>query len=67
MKPTAFTLCMEFNWSPGGEVVAHSGRDCAQVACANVLLCYSPAHYHCNPTKFDQLNPQNIAFIATCT
>ncbi len=24
---------------------------------------FDPAHYHCTPTKFDQLNAQNIAAI----
>ena len=63
VKPTGITLCLEFNWSP----VVKSLRTAAEIArksrAANVGVLFDPAHYHCTPTKFDQLNPQNIAFI----
>jgi 4-hydroxyphenylpyruvate dioxygenase len=29
----------------------------------NVGVVFDPAHYHCTPTKFDQLTPENVATI----
>lgn len=63
IKPTGITLCLEFNWSP----VVKSLRTAADVArktrASNVGVLFDPAHYHCTPTKFDQLNIRNIAMI----
>lgn len=63
VKPTGITLCLEFNWSP----VVKSLRTAADIArksrASNVGVLFDPAHYHCTPTKFDQLNAQNIAMI----
>jgi 4-hydroxyphenylpyruvate dioxygenase len=30
---------------------------------SNVGVLFDPAHYHCTPTKFDQLTPENVATI----
>lgn len=56
-------LCLEFNWSPvvkslrtATEVARRSGR-------ANVGVLFDPAHYHCTPSKFEQLTPENIVLI----
>jgi 4-hydroxyphenylpyruvate dioxygenase len=63
VKSTGVTLCLEFNWSP----VVKSLRTAADIArrtrASNVGVLFDPAHYHCTPTKFDQLNAENIAFI----
>ena len=63
IKPTGITLCLEFNWSP----VVKSLRTAAEIArktrMNNVGVLFDPAHYHCTPTKFDQLNAVNIATI----
>jgi sugar phosphate isomerase/epimerase len=63
IEPTGVTLCLEFNWSP----VVKSLRTAVEVArrsgAKNVGVLFDPAHYHCTPTKFDQLNAENIAFI----
>ena len=63
VKGTGVTLCLEFNWSP----VVKSLRTAAEIArrtrASNVGVLFDPAHYHCTPTKFDQLNAQNIAYI----
>jgi 4-hydroxyphenylpyruvate dioxygenase len=63
VKPTGITLCLEFNWSP----VVKSLRTAADVArktrANNVGVLFDPAHYHCTPTKFDQLDARNIAMI----
>jgi sugar phosphate isomerase/epimerase len=63
IKPTGVTLCLEFNWSP----VVKSLRTAAEIArrtrASNVGVLFDPAHYHCTPTKFDQLTPENIAMI----
>jgi 2-keto-myo-inositol isomerase len=63
IKPTGITLCLEFNWSP----VVKSLRTAADIArktrMSNVGVLFDPAHYHCTPTKFDQLNAVNIGMI----
>ncbi len=63
IKPAGVTLCLEFNWSP----VVKSLRTAADIArktrMSNVGVLFDPAHFHCTPTKFDQLNAQNIAAI----
>lgn len=63
MKGTGVDLCIGFNWSP----VVKSLRTAAEIArrsrAANVGVLFDPAHYHCTPTKFDQLSADNVAFI----
>ena len=60
---TGVSLCIEFNWSP----VVKSLRTAAEVArrsgAANVGVLFDPAHYHCTPSKMEQLTPENIALI----
>jgi sugar phosphate isomerase/epimerase len=57
------TLCIEFNWSP----LVKSLRTAAEIArrsgAGNVGIVFDPAHYHCTPTKFDQLVAENVATI----
>lgn len=60
---TDVRLCLEFNWSPlvkslrtAVEVVQRTGR-------ANVGVLFDPAHYHCTPTKFEQINATSVAHI----
>ena len=61
------TLCIEFNWSP----VVKSLRTAAEIAqranelggVSNVGVLFDPAHYHCTPTKFEELSTENIALI----
>jgi sugar phosphate isomerase/epimerase len=63
IKPYAVNLLIEFNWSP----VVKSLRTAAEIArlsgAANAGVLFDPAHYHCTPTKFDQLNAANVAAI----
>lgn len=63
ISDTGVSLCIEFNWSPvvkslrtAAEVARRSGR-------ANVGVLFDPAHFHCTPSKFEHLTPQNIALI----
>lgn len=57
------SLCLEFNWSP----VVKSLRTAAEIARRSrrerVGVVFDPAHYHCTPTKFDQLSADNVALI----
>ena len=63
MKPLGVNLLIEFNWSP----VVKSLRTAAEIArlsgAVNTGVLFDPAHYHCTPTKFDQLNAANVALI----
>jgi sugar phosphate isomerase/epimerase len=60
---TGVCLCIEFNWSP----LVKSLRTAAAIARRserpNVGVIFDPAHYHCTPTKFDQLTAENVAAI----
>ena len=64
---TNVCLAIEFNWSPvvkslrtAAEI---SRRANAQSGLDNVGILFDPAHYHCTPTKFEQLTPETIALI----
>ncbi len=61
LAPTGVALLLEFNWSP----VVRSLRTAADVAArtgrANVGVLFDTAHYHCTPTKFTELNRENVA------
>lgn len=63
VKPLGVNLLLEFNWSP----VVKSLRTAAEIArlsdASNVGILFDPAHYHCTPTKFDQINTANVALI----
>ncbi len=56
-------IAIEFNWSP----LVKSLRTAAEIARRseepNIGVLFDPAHYHCTPTKPDQLNPENVAVI----
>ena len=58
------TLCLEFNWSP----VVRSLRSATLVSRGsrreNVGVLFDPAHYHCTPTKFEDLTETTVAEIA---
>jgi len=63
MRGLGVNLLLEFNWSPvvkslrtAAEIVRRSGA-------ANAGVLFDPAHYHCTPTKFDQLNAANVATV----
>jgi len=60
---TGVTLCLEFNWSP----IVKSFRTAAEVARRanrpNVGIMFDPAHYHCTPSKLDQLTAANVACV----
>lgn len=63
IEDTGVTLCLEFNWSPlvkslrtAVEIAERSGR-------ANVGVLFDPAHYHCTPSKFEQLHAHSVPFI----
>ncbi len=63
ISDTGITLCLEFNWSP----LVKSLRTAVEVArlCGspNVGVLFDPAHYHCTPSKLEQINEQSVPFI----
>lgn len=63
IAPTGVTILLEFNWSPivksfrtAADIVRRAGRD-------NLGVVFDPCHYHCTPSKFEQLTPENVATI----
>lgn len=63
IKGSGVILCIEFNWSP----IVKSLRAACEIArrsrMGNVGVLFDPAHYHCTPTKFDQITSENVAYI----
>ena len=59
---TGVSLAIEFNWGVvkslplAAEISRRSGA-------SNVGVLFDPAHYHCTPTKFEDLNAANVPFI----
>jgi 4-hydroxyphenylpyruvate dioxygenase len=62
-KGTGVNLCIEFNWSP----LVKSLRTAVEIArrsrAGNVGVLFDPAHYHCTPTKFEQLDADSVSYI----
>jgi 4-hydroxyphenylpyruvate dioxygenase len=63
IKETGISLCIEFYWSP----VVKSLRTAVEIArrsrADNVGVLFDPAHFHCTPTKLDQLNAETVPYI----
>jgi sugar phosphate isomerase/epimerase len=62
IEDTSVNLAIEYNWGPvkslplTAEIARRSGA-------SNVGVLFDPAHYHCTPTKFEDLNAANVPFI----
>jgi len=63
VQDTGVVLCVEFNWSP----VVKSLRTAIEIArrsgMPNVGVLFDTAHYHCTPSKFEQMNAESVPFI----
>jgi sugar phosphate isomerase/epimerase len=60
---TGIIMCIEFNWSPFVKSLRTAAEIARRAERTNVGVVFDPAHYHCTPTKFDQLTPNNVAKI----
>jgi 4-hydroxyphenylpyruvate dioxygenase len=62
IEDTGVSLAIEFNWGAvkslplAAEIARRSGA-------SNVGVLFDPAHYHCTPTKFEDLNAAYVPFI----
>jgi len=63
IKHTGVTVCIEFNWSPVVKSFRTAAAIVRQARRKNVGVLFDPAHYHCTPTKFEQLTAKNIKTI----
>lgn len=63
VQPYGVTLCVEFNWSP----IVKSLRTAVEIArrsgAPNAGVLFDPAHYHCTPTKFEQISAESVPYI----
>jgi 2-keto-myo-inositol isomerase len=63
MEPYGVKLLIEFNWSP----IVKSLRTAAEVArrsgSANAGVLFDTAHYHCTPSKFEQIDSATVDLI----
>jgi sugar phosphate isomerase/epimerase len=62
IEGTGVSLAIEYNWGPVKSLplAAEISR---RSSAANVGVLFDPAHYHCTPTKFEDLNAANVPFI----
>ena len=60
---TGVTLCIEFNWSPLVKTLRMAADIARRSGAARVGVVFDPAHYYCTPTKFAELNAENVALI----
>ena len=63
IQDTAVSICIEFNWSPFVKSLRTAAEIAHRSGMPNVGVLFDPAHYYCTPTKFDQLNAQNVSLI----
>ena len=63
IAPTGVSLLIEFNWSPLVKSLRAASEVARRSGAPNVGVLFDPAHYHCTPTKFDQINAANAPFI----
>ncbi|HEX8833548.1 MAG TPA: TIM barrel protein, partial [Abditibacteriaceae bacterium] len=62
IAPLGVDLLLEFNWGAvkslplAAEIARQSGA-------SNAGVLFDPAHFHCTPTKFEDLTQENVAFI----
>ncbi|MDF2440945.1 MAG: 2-keto-myo-inositol isomerase [Abditibacteriota bacterium] len=63
VEPLGVTLCIEFNWSPFVKSLRMAAEIARLSGAANVGVLFDPAHYHCTPTKFEELNAHNVPWI----
>lgn len=63
IRHTGVTLCLEFNWSPLVKSLRTAAEIAARSGAPNVGVLFDPAHYHCTPTKFDQINATTVPYI----
>jgi len=63
IEHTGITLLLEANWSPVVKSLRTAADVVRRTGMENVGLIFDPAHYHCTPSKFDQLTPETVALI----
>ncbi len=63
IRESQITLLLEFNWSP----IVKSFRTAVEVVegCSvdNVGVLFDSAHYHCTPSKLDQIRPETVRWV----
>jgi len=57
------SILIEFNWSPVVKSLSTAAEVVRRSGAKNAGVLFDPAHYHCTPTKFEQLTLGNVATI----
>jgi len=63
IRDTGVQLCIEFNWSPFVKSLRTAVEVARRSGASNVGVLFDPAHYHCTPSKFEQLTRESVPFI----
>jgi len=63
IRDTGVELCIEFNWSPAVKSLRTAVEVARRSGASNVGVLFDPAHYHCTPSKFEQLTRESVPFI----
>ena len=57
-------IALEFNWGPLVKSIASARRVCELADRERVGILFDPAHYHCTVSKFEDLTPETVGWIA---
>jgi len=57
------SILIDFNWSSVVKSLSTAAEIVRRSGAKNAGVLFDPAHYHCTPTKFEQLTPGNDATI----
>ena len=63
VKGTGVSILLEFNWSPVIKSLRTAVEAARRSGARNTGVIFDTAHYHCTPTKFDQLNRENVKWV----
>ncbi|RYG45269.1 sugar phosphate isomerase/epimerase [bacterium] len=63
MTPTGVRLAIEFNWSPWVKSLRSAVEVARRSESSRVGVLFDPAHYHCTPSKFDQLDEEAARYL----
>ena len=61
--PESVTLAVEFNWSPLVKSLRSAARVARTADHPRVGVLFDPAHYHCTPTKLDEIDAETAPTI----
>jgi len=63
VEPLGVNLLIEFNWSPFVKSLRTAVDIARRSGAANAGVLFDPAHFHCTPSKLEQITPDAVKYI----